>query len=436
MLRFARTSRRKEVSVEKKKILIYGLVSVFAIFVLLASFGGGAAAGVIWARSHPQHAYSETPPTPAPEVKSAAPSEDLQTLFKPFWEAWQLVHDQYVDQPVDDTKLMEGAIQGMLASLGDPHTSYMDPDQYLQANMEMEGEYDGIGAWVDSSGDYLTIVSPMADSPAEKAGLKPGDRIIAVDGEDITDLDPELVIRRVLGPAGTTVTLTVLREGSDEPLDFEVTRAHITIPSVEGKMLDDGIAYVHIYTFGANTGSELDKILEDLMAQNPSGIIVDLRYNGGGYLQTAIDVASEFLPKGKVVLYEEYGDGTRDVHKTHDGGRVLDIPMVILVNEGTASASEVVSGALQDYGRAQLVGVTTYGKGSVQIWTPLSDEQGAVRVTIARWLTPNERQIDKVGLEPDVVAEMTEEDYQNGKDPQLDKAIEVLKEAIKNASSP
>jgi len=422
--------------VEKKKILIYGLVSVFAIFVLLASFGGGAAAGVIWARSHPQHAYSETPPTPAPEVKSAAPSEDLQTLFKPFWEAWQLVHDQYVDQPVDDTKLMEGAIQGMLASLGDPHTSYMDPDQYLQANMEMEGEYDGIGAWVDSSGDYLTIVSPMADSPAEKAGLKPGDRIIAVDGEDITDLDPELVIRRVLGPAGTTVTLTVLREGSDEPLDFEVTRAHITIPSVEGKMLDDGIAYVHIYTFGANTGSELDKILEDLMAQNPSGIIVDLRYNGGGYLQTAIDVASEFLPKGKVVLYEEYGDGTRDVHKTHDGGRVLDIPMVILVNEGTASASEVVSGALQDYGRAQLVGVTTYGKGSVQIWTPLSDEQGAVRVTIARWLTPNERQIDKVGLEPDVVAEMTEEDYQNGEDPQLDKAIEVLKEAIKNASSP
>ena len=421
---------------EKKKILIYGLVSVFAIFVLLASFGGGAAAGVIWARSHPQHAYSETPPTPAPEVKSAAPSEDLQTLFKPFWEAWQLVHDQYVDQPVDDTKLMEGAIQGMLASLGDPHTSYMDPDQYLQANMEMEGEYDGIGAWVDSSGDYLTIVSPMADSPAEKAGLKPGDRIIAVDGEDITDLDPELVIRRVLGPAGTTVTLTVLREGSDEPLDFEVTRAHITIPSVEGKMLDDGIAYVHIYTFGANTGSELDKILEDLMAQNPSGIIVDLRYNGGGYLQTAIEVASEFLPKGKVVLYEEYGDGTRDVHKTHDGGRVLDIPMVILVNEGTASASEVVSGALQDYGRAQLVGVTTYGKGSVQIWTPLSDEQGAVRVTIARWLTPNERQIDKVGLEPDVVAEMTEEDYQNGKDPQLDKAIEVLKEAIKNASSP
>ena len=421
---------------EKKKILIYGLVSVFAIFVLLASFGGGAAAGVIWARSHPQHAYSETPPTPAPEVKSAAPSEDLQTLFKPFWEAWQLVHDQYVDQPVDDTKLMEGAIQGMLASLGDPHTSYMDPDQYLQANMEMEGEYDGIGAWVDSSGDYLTIVSPMADSPAEKAGLKPGDRIIAVDGEDITDLDPELVIRRVLGPAGTTVTLTVLREGSDEPLDFEVTRAHITIPSVEGKMLDDGIAYVHIYTFGANTGSELDKILEDLMAQNPSGIIVDLRYNGGGYLQTAIDVASEFLPKGKVVLYEEYGDGTRDVHKTHDGGRVLDIPMVILVNEGTASASEVVSGALQDYGRAQLVGVTTYGKGSVQIWTPLSDEQGAVRVTIARWLTPNERQIDKVGLEPDVVAEMTEEDYQNGEDPQLDKAIEVLKEAIKNASSP
>ena len=391
------------------------------------AFLGGFASSILWTRAHgnPPPVYVDSAPTPAPEAQTATPDEDLQTLFKPFWQAWQLVHEQYVDQPVDDTKLMEGAIRGMLASLGDPHTSYMDPDEYTQANMEMEGEYDGIGAWVDSSGDYLTIVSPMAGSPAEKAGLKPGDKIIAVDGEDITDVDPDLVIRKVLGPAGTTVHLTVLREGSDEPLEFDVTRAHITIPSVEGKMLDSGIAYVHIYTFGANTGDELRKVLEDLMAQNPKGLVLDLRYNGGGYLNTAIDVASEFLPSGKVVLYEQYGDGSRDIHKTRGTGLATDIPMAVLINEGTASASEVVSGALQDYGRAQLVGVTSYGKGSVQIWTPLSDN-GAVRVTIARWLTPNERTIDKIGLEPDVVVEMTEDDYKAGRDPQLDKAVDLL----------
>ncbi|NOY98496.1 MAG: S41 family peptidase [Chloroflexi bacterium] len=412
------------------KTLRYILIGLLAFVLLTGAFSGGFVAGHYWPAASEQ-APSDLAPTPLPQAETATPDE-LQTLFAPFWQSWQIVHDQYVDQPVDDTKLMEGAIRGMLESLGDQHTSYMDPDQYLQANMDIEGEYNGIGAWVDSTGEYLTIVSPMPDSPAEQAGLKPGDQIIAVDGEDMTGIAGELVIRRVLGPAGSTVHLTVRREGADEPLEFDVIRAHITVPSVDGKMLDDNIGYVHIYTFGANTTSELRSTLEDLLAQNPQGLIIDLRNNGGGFLQTAIEVGSEFIPKGKVILYEQYGDGSRDTHKAIPGGLATEIPLVVLINEGTASASEVVAGAIQDYGRGQLVGVTSFGKGSVQNWIELSDNQGAVRVTIAKWLTPNERTIHKIGLDPDVVVEMTKEDYEAERDPQLDKAVEVLSGMIGN----
>ncbi|MEW5827490.1 MAG: S41 family peptidase [Chloroflexota bacterium] len=368
-------------------------------------------------------------PISTPEASNTATPSDLQTLFKPFWETWQLVHDEYVDQPVDDLALMRGAIRGMLEALGDQHTSYMDPAQYTDATTDLSGEYEGIGAWVDITGEYLTIVSPMTGSPAEKAGIKPGDKIIAIDGEDMTGIDGELVRRKVLGPAGTTVRLTISREGLEEPLDIEVTRARITVPSVESKMLEDNLAYVKLNTFGENTTTELRGQLETLLAQNPDGLILDLRNNGGGYLITAIEVVSEFVGNG-VVMYEEYGDGTRQTFEAQPGGLATQIPLVVLVNEGTASASEIVAGAVQDYGRGKLVGVTSFGKGSVQTWIPLSDNQGAVRVTVAKWLTPDGRTIHQLGLTPDVVVEMTPEDYDAGRDPQLDKAVEVMLELV------
>jgi carboxyl-terminal processing protease len=318
----------------------------------------------------------------------------------------------------------------MVSSLGDQHTSYMDPDTYTQANSSIEGSYDGIGAWVDTTGDYLTIVSPMSGSPAEEAGLKPGDMVIAIDGEDMTGIDGDLVIRKVLGEAGTTVELTILREGEAEPLKFQVTRAHITVPSVEGEMLENNIGYIHIFTFSVNTTPELRSTLKDLLDQGAEGFVVDFRNNGGGLLTTAIEVASEFIPADNVVLYEQYGDGSRDTHKTIKGGLATDMPIILLINEGSASASEVVAGAIQDLERGQLVGVVSYGKGSVQNWIPLNNEQGAVRVTIAKWLTPKERTIHEIGLTPDVVVEMTEEDYEAERDPQLDKAVELLLEEI------
>jgi carboxyl-terminal processing protease len=363
--------------------------------------------------------------TPNPSTAGFVPPTELNKLFPPFWEAWDLVHQEYVDQPVDDLKLMQGAIRGMLGSLGDPHTAYMDPSEYQQATSSLNGGYEGIGAWVDSNQEFLTIVSPMPGSPAESAGLKPGDTVIAVDGADMTGVDGQLVIQKIIGPAGSQVTLTITRKGADQPLDVKVTRGKIEIPSVMGKMLDNNIAYVGLFTFGETTKTELVKTLEPLLAKNPKGLILDLRGNGGGYLKTAIEVASQFIDTG-AVLYERYGDGTEQIYTAQKGGTALTIPLVILVNEGTASASEIVAGAIQDAGRGKLVGVKTYGKGSVQDWVELKENQGAVRVTIAHWYTPNKRLIDKTGLEPDVEIQLTDANIQAKQDTQLEKAVELL----------
>jgi carboxyl-terminal processing protease len=346
-------------------------------------------------------------------------------LFAPFWEAWNVVHNQFVDQPVDDVKLMQGAIRGMMDSLGDKQTFYMEPQLYENETSSLQGAYEGIGAYVDTQGDYLTITSAIAGSPAELAGLKPGDKVTAIDGEDMTGVAPEQARLKVLGPEGTTVNLTISREGESQPLKFAIKRAKITIHSAEGKMLENDIAYVDINTFGEHTTQELRDTLDTLLKKNPKGIIIDLRNDPGGYLTTAVEVASEFIDKG-VILYEQHGDGKRDEYKALGNGRATKIPLVVLVNEGSASASEILAGALQDYGRAKLVGVQSYGKGSVQNWVPLSNNQGAARVTIARWLTPKERLIDHIGLTPDVIVPMTPEDFAAGRDPQLDAAMKTM----------
>ena len=435
------------------KYLKYLFIAVIAVVLLTGAFSGGVVVGFVIPHQAQQSAPAlppvptaiatlkptrtpaanaqDTPAepepteTPGPTPTSAAPS-DLKSLFAPFWEAWDLVHANYIDQPVDDLKLMRGAIQGMLAALGDKHTSYMDPEIYQANTEELQGDFQGIGATVDTTGEFLVIVAPIPGSPAEAAGLKPGDIIKAVDGEDVTGQDGMTVLKKVRGPAGSKVTLTIQRAGTADPFDVTITRAHINIPSVESKMLDNNIAYVRIITFGDKTTAELKTALKTLMAQKPVGLIVDLRYNGGGYLNTAIEVLSQFIKSPNVAMYEEYGNAQRRTFKVLPGGLATDIPLVVLVNEGTASASEITAGAIQDYARGKLVGVTTYGKGSVQTWIELKDKAGAVRITIARWLTPKEQKINGVGLKPDVEVPLTEEDLKANKDPQLDKAIELL----------
>ena len=404
---------------------------VVGLLLSVGLFGAGLAVGGL----SPQIQQSASrlvgldavPVLQGPEGTPAAggASADRADLIAPFWEAWDIIQSRYVDQPVDDVSMMRGAIRGMLESLGDEHTTYMDPEQYEQASMGLSGEYEGIGAWVDTDGKFLTIVAPMPESPAEKAGIRAGDVVIAVDGEDMTGIDPSLVVQRVLGPQGTTVRLTIQREGVEKPFDVDVMRDSINIPSVESRMLENGIAYVQLQTFGEETTRDLKRALAQLMQQDPRGLILDLRGNGGGYLTTAVEVTSEFLGEG-IVLTERFGDGREEVYRARPGGLATEIPMVVLVDAGSASASEIVAGALQDLGRAQLVGETTYGKGSVQDWVPLKNDQGAVRVSIARWYTPMDRMINDAGLAPDVEILLTEEDILAERDLQLDKAIELL----------
>ena len=414
------------------------ILGLFVAGILLAgAFSGGFIAGHLMPFTGQLPVISDflpSSPSVQPDQQSATPSE-LQNLFIPFWEAWNVVHEQFVDQPIDDQALMQGAIRGMMDALGDKQTFYMEPQVYENETSSLQGQYEGIGAYVDTDGEFLTIVSPIEGSPADKAGLMPGDKVIAIDGEDMKGVAPEQARLKVLGPQGTQVTLTVTRDGESDPLKFVITRAQIVIHSAEGKMLDNNIGYVDINTFGEHTTQELRATLDTLLRQKPQGIIIDLRNNPGGYLNTAVEVASEFIDNG-VVLYEQYGDGSRDTHKVLGNGKATNIPIVVLINEGSASASEILAGALQDYGRAKLVGVQSYGKGSVQNWVPLSNNQGAARVTIARWLTPKERLIDHIGLTPDVNVEMTPEDFKAGRDPQLDAAKETLLDMINGKPIP
>lgn len=411
--------------------------SCMAVFLVVIVFVSGAAVGatVPSVRESAESLLTRSLPvspsenvSPSPETGKATPVS-REDLFAPFWEVWDILHEEYVDQPVDNIALMRGAIRGMLEALGDEHTAYMDPDEYRQANMGLEGSYEGIGAWVDTDSEYLTIISPMPGSPAEEADLQPGDQIIAIDGEDMTGIDGNLVIRKVLGPAGSSVVLTIARETVEAPFDVTVKRGSIEIPSVESRILEDGIGYVRLYTFGEKTNRELEQALRSVQAEGARGVILDLRGNGGGYLDTAIGVSSQFIAQG-VIVTERFGDGREEIYKAESGGLATDWPMAVLIDGGSASASEIVAGAIQDAGRGKLIGETSFGKGSVQNWVPLKDDQGAVRVTIARWYTPNGRQIHGQGLDPDIAVSYTEADAAADRDPQLDKALEELRSLL------
>ena len=361
-------------------------------------------------------------------AKIARTPKDLQSTFTEFWETWQQIINTDIVNTYSYNDLMEYSLSNAVSSLEDRYTEFMTEDQYLALFNQMNGEnYEGIGAWVDTSGDYLMIQSPMRDSPAEKAGLQANDLIIAIDGEDMTGVDPEAARQKVLGPAGSELTLTIKREGQ-EPFDVTLTRGSIKSPNVYSEIIErDGfmISHIQITSFGEDTHELLRLELEDVIDQNMDGIIVDLRYNGGGYVHSAIAVASEFLSEDEI-FYQIDSTGDKSISYNTNDGIARDIPLVILVNESSASASEIFTGAIKDYQRAPIVGTTTFGKGLVQTPYTLKDGRGVIKITTSHWYTPLGNLIQGTGIDPDYYVELTEEDVANAFDAQLEKAIELL----------
>lgn len=349
--------------------------------------------------------------------------DEVDEIFAPFWEAWTLLHENYVD-PLDDEALMEGALRGMLSTLGDPHTDYMDPETFARVNESMSGAYEGIGATVrlNETLGGLELVSIMPGSPAEAAGLQPGDTIVEVDGQDVTSQGQNEIIAQVRGPAGTVVRLGIHRPGEPELLYFNVTRDRIKVSSVAWEILEDGIGYIRLNQFEFSTGQAMRDAIREMGGDSLKGLILDVRANPGGYLTTAIDVASAFLDSGPVVI--ERGPDREYTHEALGDAIATKVPMVVLVDEGSASASELIAGALQDRGRATIIGMPTFGKGSVQVWRELSNG-GGIRITISRWYTPNGRSVSEVGIEPDVRVAFDPTLSPDG-DTQLEAAIDYL----------
>lgn len=346
-------------------------------------------------------------------------SADAAGAFKVI-RALQVVKSRYVDEVQGDT-LIAGAIKGMVKSLNDPHSIYMDAKTFKEFMIETEGSFGGVGIVIGMKDKQLTVVAPIEGTPGEKAGIKSGDQIIKIDGQETKDMALDEAVNKIRGPEGSKIVLTIMR--GQEVQDYTLTRSNIQIKTVAGKMLENNIGYIRISMFNENTGNDFVRKLQEMEKQDMKAMVLDLRDNPGGLLNESVKVAGQFVPKGPVVSVVTR-DGQRETHSSNL--ETKKYPIVILVNGGSASASEIVAGAAQDTGVATLVGTKTYGKGSVQTVIRL-DAGSAIKLTIAKYYTPKDRSINGVGIEPDIVVELPES---KDKDVQLDKALEVLKSKL------
>ncbi|MFC1756817.1 S41 family peptidase [Patescibacteria group bacterium] len=367
------------------------------------------------------------------KITSLLNKEDLMVLnneqqfdFSSFWKTWSAVQEKYVsNDELDKQEMIWGSIAGLVASLDDPYSVFFPPKESEIFESTVRGDFEGVGMEIGARDGILTVVSPLKGTPAHRAGMKAGDKVLKIEEIFTSDLTIDEAVQLIRGERGTKVTLTVLREEIEEPFQVEITRDRINIPVIETSIKDGGIFVIELYSFSGKSTDSFRGALREFVGSDTNKLILDLRGNAGGYLESAIDIASWFLPIGEVVAREQFGDGEEQLYRSKGYDIFKDLPMVILVNEGSASASEIVAGALREHGKATLIGKKTYGKGSVQELIPIANGS-SIKLTIARWLTPEGVSISKNGLEPDIEVEYSIEEFEAGLDPQMDKAIEVL----------
>ena len=402
----------------KLQIIKKGTAIFIALLVLGGSFFVGYSVG-----------YRARPPVDIVNVVSKNPQGDDNVKavdFTLFWDVWSHIEEKYVDKGnINREKLVFGAISGLVKALGDPYTEFFPPQETKQFQEDIKGAFGGIGAEIGMRKGILTIISPIKDSPAERAGLKAGDKILKIDDTGTSDLSLTEAVGKIRGEVGTKVRLTIFREEDGEkPIEVTVTRDTIKIPIIKTEKKGD-VFVIQLYHFTENSGFEFRKAIQEFSASGSKKLILDLRNNPGGFLVMAVDIASWFAGPGDVIARERFGDGSEEVYRS-SGYRVLEkTPTVILVNEGSASASEIVAGALRDLRGIKLIGQKTFGKGSVQELINL-EQNSSVKITIAKWLTPNGTEINEKGLEPDVKVEIPKEP-EEGKDYTMERALEVLR---------
>lgn len=402
---------------------IFRILAVLVIGVLVI---GGAFLGGYGVSHFVLAPRAVAPTTTTVNLSDGTPAE-FQKDMPIFWEAWKIINENFYAVPIDQEKMTYGAVGGMVDALGDEHTAFVDAKRAAYLQQQLQGSFEGIGATVEMVNGRLTIIAPIKGTPADQAGLQAGDVILQVDDTLIQNMDVMQAISLIRGPKGTDVRLKVQR-GSNPSFELTITRNTINVPEVTSKMLEnDTIAYIELSEFGDKAPAELRKALTETLAKNPKALVFDLRGNPGGYLHIAIEVASEFIDSGQVVLIEKFKTGDQKTYETQGGGVATKIPMVLLVNEGSASASEILAASLRDYKRAIIVGQKSFGKGSVQTTHQLSDDS-QLRVTIANFYSPKDITINHVGVTPDIeVPDPTDYERSRGIDPQLQKAIDMIK---------
>jgi carboxyl-terminal processing protease len=361
------------------------------------------------------------------KICKICPPEDID--FSLFWQAYNTLQEKFArPEKIDIEKIIYGAISGMVETLEDPYTVFFNPQETEEFEKQLSGIYEGVGMEIGIKNEQLTVIAPLEGTPAQKAGLRPGDKIFKVDNIDTVDISIDEAVKLIRGPKGTEVTLTIFREGWEKAKEIKIRRATIKIPSLKWELMDENIAYIHIYQFHQPLISDFRKAAIEILASPSQKIILDLRNNPGGYLDVAQDIAEWFLEKDDIIVIEDYGARNEEnIYRAERDGEFFQYPIVILINQGSASGSEILAAALRDNRNIKIIGETSFGKGSIQESVKLRGGS-SLKITIAKWLTSEGKSISEIGITPDIKIEITEEDYARERDPQLEKAIEIIKE--------